>query len=177
MELPCDGSSVRTGLEVLVGCLCRRSDLLRWPATPLRLPFPSLFPILLLLRRGVWESGISEFMMSKADLSSSSDSDCRFPLPSDLRCLLFSLFSALLAFHSVTVVGRPCLLGLGCNFWQRSEEVPGDEMSISSEPIMSTQDQGIRRSSRRISKPILKEAKDDSSSDSDDKNDENSGKN
>ena len=52
----------------------------------------------------------------------------------------------------------------------------GDEMSISSEPIMSTQDQGIRRSSRRISKPILKEAKDDSSSDSDDKNDENSGK-
>merc|ERR1712088_376876 len=32
----------------------------------------------------------------------------------------------------------------------------GDEMSISSEPIMSSQD-GIRRSSRRIPKPILKE--------------------
>ena len=49
-------------------------------------------------------------------------------------------------------------------------------MSISSEPIMSSQD-GIRRSSRRIPKPILKEPKEDSSSDdSDDKNDENSGK-
>ena len=50
-----------------------------------------------------------------------------------------------------------------------------NERAISSEPIMSSQE-GIRRSSRRTPKPILKETKDGSSSDSDDKNDENSGK-
>ena len=89
------------------------------------LPLLSLFLVLLLRDVLSVSLDLPEFMMSKAVMKSSSSSAWVAP-PDEPGWLPSLVLSLLIALHSVTVLGSPCLLGLGLKDWHLSFELPGE---------------------------------------------------